>query len=162
MSVESVRKLFKENNLENLILYNETISDTVENAALALGCSPKQIAKTISFLIDEKPIVIVVSGDAKIDNSKYKRKFNKKAKMIPSNKVDDLTGYTPGGVCPFALKENVSVYLDISLKRFDIVYTGGGDKYNTIKVTIEQLEKYSNYIEWIDVCKNWNNHQTTT
>ena len=156
MSVESVRELFRKNNLEELVLYSEVISDTVENAANMLGCEPKQIAKTMSFILEDKPIVIVSSGEAKIDNSKYKTYFNNKAKMIPFEQVEELTGHIPGGISPFALKENVKVYLDISLKRFDIVYAGAGDEHNTVKVTIEQLEKFSNYIEWIDVCKNWN------
>lgn len=156
MSVESVRKLFKKDNLENLVLYSKIVSDTVENAAKLLGCEPSQIAKTMSFIVHDKPIVIVASGDAKIDNVKYKSIFNTKAKMIPFNEVEELTGHLPGGICPFALKENVSVYLDISLKRFDIVFTGGGDEHNTVKVNIEQLEKYSNYVKWVDVCKNWN------
>lgn len=153
MSVQSVRELFTKNNLESLVLYNEKISDTVENAAMLLGCEPKQIAKTISFIINDKPVIIVTSGDVKIDNAKYKNFFNSKAKMIPYEEVEKFTGHIPGGICPFGLKEDVKVYLDISLKRFDIVYTGGGDEHNTVKVTIEQLEKYSNYIEWIDVCK---------
>lgn len=156
MSVASVRELFRKNNLENLVLYSEDISDTVENAANLLGCEPKQIAKTMSFLVGDDPIVIVTSGDVKIDNSKYKNLFNTKAKMIPFVEVEKLTGHIPGGICPFALKKNVKVYLDISLKQFDVVYTGGGDDHNTVKVTIEQLERYSNYIEWIDVGKNPN------
>lgn len=156
MSVKSVRKLFKTNGLEDLVLYNEIVSDTVENAASLLGCEPKQIAKTMCFLIEDKPIVIVTSGDTKIDNSKYKNLFNIKAKMIPFDEVENFTGHKPGGVCPFALKENVEVYLDVSLKRFDYVYTGGGDEHNTVKVTISQLEEYSKYSNWIDVCKNLN------
>lgn len=156
MSVQGVRDLFKNNNLENLILYSEIISDTVENAAAMLGCEPKQIAKTMSFIVGDKYIVIVSAGDAKIDNSKYKKKFNVKAKLIPYDDVEKITGHKPGGICPFALNENIKVYLDISLKRFDIVYAGGGDEHNTVKVTIDQLEKFSNYCEWIDVCKNWN------
>ena len=155
MSVESVRELFKKENLENLVLYSEEISDTVENAAKLLGCKEEQIAKTMSFIVNDEPIAVVASGDAKIDNQKYKGYFNNKAIMIPYQEVEKLTGHMPGGICPFALKENVKVYLDISLKRFDIVYTGGGDEHNTVKVNIEQLEKYSNYIEWVDVCKNW-------
>lgn len=155
MSVESVRELFKKDGLGDLVLHSDVISDTVENAASLLGCEPKQIAKTMSFVIGDETVLIVTSGDAKIDNSKYKAKFNSKAKMVSSEEVERLTGHLPGGICPFGLKENVKVYLDESLKRFDIVYTGGGDSYNTVKVNLEQLEKYSNYIEWIDVCKNW-------
>lgn len=156
MSVKSVKDLFSKDNLEELVLYSEEVSDTVANAAMLLGCEEKQIAKTMSFLVDENPIVIVASGDSKIDNSKYKSYFNNKAKMIPFDQVEELTGHIPGGICPFALREGVKVYLDVSLNRFEIVYTGGGDEHNTVKVNIEQLQKYSNYIEWIDVCKGWN------
>ncbi|MBL7574580.1 Cys-tRNA(Pro) deacylase, prolyl-tRNA editing enzyme YbaK/EbsC [Peptoniphilus asaccharolyticus DSM 20463] len=155
MSVESVREVFKKDDLEDLVLHSDVISDTVENAASLLGCEPKQIAKTMSFVIGDETVLIVTSGDAKIDNPKYKAKFNSKAKMASFEDVERLTGHSPGGICPFGLKDNVKVYLDESLKRFDIVYTGGGDSYNTVKVNLEQLEKYSNYIEWIDVCKNW-------
>lgn len=156
MSVESVRELFKKDQLEDLVFYSEKISDTVENAARLLGCREEQIAKTMLFTVDNNPVVIVASGDAKIDNQKYKSYFNSKAIMIPYQEVEEVTGHIPGGICPFGLKDNVKVYLDRSLKRFDIVYTGGGDEHNTVKVNIEQLEKYSRYIEWVDVCKNWN------
>lgn len=155
MSVKSVRELFKEAGLEGLVLYNETVSDTVENAAALLKCQPAQIAKTMSFIVNDAPIVIAVSGDAKIDNGKYKAVFKTKAKMIPFQEVELLTGHIPGGICPFALKENVKVYLDISLKRFDLVYTGSGDEHNTVKVTIGQLEQFSAAQGWIDVCKDW-------
>ena len=155
MPVQNVKNLLVKNNLEELLLYSETVSDTVENAAELLGCEPKQIAKTMSFMIDDEPIVIVASGDAKIDNPKYKAVFNTKAKMIPYGEVEKLTGHLPGGLCPFALIENVKVYLDVSLKRFEIVFTGGGDEHHTVKVNIAQLEKLSNYVDWIDVCKNW-------
>lgn len=155
MSVESVREVFKKDGLEDLVLHSDVISDTVENAASLLGCEPKQIAKTMSFVIGDETVLIVTSGDAKIDNPKYKAKFNSKAKMASFEEVERLTGHLPGGICPFGLKDNVKVYLDESLKRFDIVYTGGGDAHNTVKVNIDQLEKYSNYVKWVDVCKNW-------
>lgn len=156
MSAQNVKDFFKSKNLEHLVLYNEIKSDTVENAATMLGCQPAQIGKTMSFLVDEKPIVIVSGGDAKIDNLKYRKLFGKKAKMIPFEEAEKITGHIPGGICPFALKEGIDVYLDISLKRFEIIYTGGGDEHNIVKVNINQLEEYSNYIKWIDVCKNWN------
>lgn len=156
MSYTKVKELFEKDNLGGVVRYSNEVSDTVENAAKMIGCEPKQIAKTMSFLVDEEPIVVVVAGDAKIDNSKYKAYFNYKAKMIPFDDVESLVGHTPGGICPFAVNPNVKVYLDISLKRFDIVYTGGGNENATVKVTIDQLEKYSNSNEWVDVCKNWN------
>ncbi len=155
MSVESVRRLFEEENLSDAILYSEVISDTVEHAAELIGCKPKEIAKTMSFLIDEDPIVIVTAGDAKIDNAKYKSRFGVKAKMIHYEDVERYTGHIPGGVSPFALKENVKVYLDVSLKRFEIVYAGAGDEHHTVKVTLEQLERLSTSCGWVDVCKDW-------
>ncbi|MDY2986003.1 MAG: YbaK/EbsC family protein [Peptoniphilus sp.] len=155
MSVESVREVFKRDGLEDLVLYSEVISHTVEDAASLIGCEPKQIAKSMSFINGEYIVLVIASGDAKIDNSKYKAEFTFKPKMLPFEDVEKFTGHLPGGICPFGLKEGVKVYLDESLKRFDIVYTGGGDAHNTVKVNIDQLEKYSNYIKWVDVCKNW-------
>ena len=140
MSVQSVRKLFCDAGLGDLVLYSEVISDTVENAAAMIGCEPRQIAKTMSFLLGDAAIVIVASGDAKIDNGKYKAEFGTKARMIPYAEVEGYTGHLPGGICPFALKENVAVFLDESLKRFDVVYTGGGDEHNTVKVTLPLLD----------------------
>lgn len=156
MSVKSVKDFFEKEKLEDLVIYNEEVSDTVENAAKLLNCKEAQIAKTMSFIVNDEPLVIVSGGDTKIDNAKYKDYFKVKAKMIPYEDVENLTGHLPGGICPFALNNNVKVYLDVSLKRFITVYTGGGDEHNVVKVTIKQLEKFSNYIEWIDVCKNWN------
>lgn len=155
MSVESVRKLFESQNLGELVHYSEVVSDTVENAASMIGCRPEQIAKTMSFLIGEQPMMVVASGDAKIDNSKYKAQFGTKAKMIPYDSVEHLTGHIPGGICPFACNEGVVVYLDESLKRFDVVYTGGGDEHNTVEVTIPLLERLSGFESWVDVCKGW-------
>ena len=156
MSVQSVRKIFEEAGLSDSLLYSDVVSDTVESSAELIGCEPKQIAKTMLFIIDEKPIAIVTSGDAKIDNKKYNNQFRTKAKMIHFDEVEKYSGHIPGGVSPFGMKDGVDLYLDISLKRFDIVYAGGGDEHNTVKCSINQLEKYSNYISWIDVCKNWN------
>lgn len=153
MSVESVKELFEKNGLAELVHYSETVSDTVENAAAMIGCKPEQIAKTMSFLIGDEAILIVSSGDAKIDNQKYKAAFATKAKMIPFDEAEKYTGHLPGGICPFAYKDGVKVYLDESLKRFDVVYTGGGDEHNTVEVTIPLLEKLSGYESWIDVCK---------
>ena len=129
-------------------------SATVEEAAKAVNCKEEEIAKTLSFLVEEKPIVIVIAGDKKIDNSKYKAEFHSKAKMIPLDNVEKLIGHEVGGVCPFGIKENIQVYLDISLKRFSIVYPACGSSNSAIKLTIEELEKISNYKKWIDVCKD--------
>lgn len=154
MSVESVQTLFAQANLKEAVLFSETVSDTVEHAAELLGCEPCQIAKTMAFLADDRALIIVASGDSKIDNGKFKAAFNTKAKMIPFGEVEAYTGHLPGGVCPFALKEPVPVWLDESLKRFDVVYTGGGDEHHTVRVTLPQLEALSRASGWIDVCKS--------
>lgn len=153
MSVESVKTLFENEGMGERFHFNEIISDTVQNAAEMIGCQPAQIAKTMSFIVNDEPIVIVTSGDVKIDNSKYKKTFSDKAKMIPFDNVEEATGHSPGGICPFACKPGVKVYLDESLKQFEIVYTGGGDEHHTVEVTLALLEKLSGYESWIDVCK---------
>ncbi len=153
MSVEKVKEYFKKFNMESRVQEFETSSATVELAAKALNCEPKRIAKTLSFKVDDKPILIVVAGDAKIDNAKYKAQFNKKATMLKFDEVEELIGHAVGGVCPFAINEGIDVYLDESLKRFDTVYPACGSSNSAIELTIEELEKYSNYISWIDVCK---------
>lgn len=153
MSVEKVREYFKKYNIEDRIQEFEESSATVELAAKALKCEPKRIAKTLSFKIDDKSILIVVAGDAKIDNSKYKAQFNKKAKMLTYDEVLNLIGHPVGGVCPFAINDGVEVYLDKSLKRFKTVYPACGSSNSAIELSIEELEKYSNYSSWVDVCK---------
>lgn len=153
MSKEAVKEYFKKYGIENRIQELEESSATVELAAKALGCEPERIAKTLSFKVEDKPILIVVAGDAKIDNTKYKVKFNTKAKMLNIEEVEELIGHKVGGVCPFAIKENVKVYLDSSLKRFDYVYPAAGSGNSAIKLSIEELEEYSNYSEWVDVSK---------
>ena len=156
MSVEKVREYFKKYNMDNRVQEFKESSATVELAAKAVGCEPERIAKTLSFKVDEQPILIVVAGDAKIDNSKYKSYFNKKAKMLTYEEVLELVGHPVGGVCPFAINEGVTVYLDESLKRFETVYPACGSSNSAIELSIEELETYSNYNSWIDVCKEWN------
>ena len=153
MSIDKVRNYFQEYNIEDNIIELSTSTATVKEAAESLGTEECRIAKSLSFIVEDKPIIIVVAGDAKIDNSKYKGYFHNKAKMIPFEKVNNLIGHNPGGVCPFAINEGVTVYLDESLKRFDYVYPACGSSNSAIKLTIEELEKYSNYTTWIDVCK---------
>lgn len=128
-------------------------SATVGEAAKAVGSSEGEIAKTLSFIVDEKPILIVVAGDCKIDNAKYKTFFHAKAKMIPFEDVENLIGHAVGGVCPFGINEGVDVYLDESLKRFEIVYPACGSSNSAVKLNIEELEKTSEFKCWIDVCK---------
>ena len=153
MSIEKVREYFKKNNIENRIKEFEVSSATVELAAKAVNCEPARIAKTLSFKINEKPILIVVAGDAKIDNHKYKERYGKKAKMLTHEEVLNLIGHPIGGVCPFAINDGVEVYLDESLKRFKTIYPACGSSNSAIELSIEELEKYSNYSSWVNVCK---------
>ncbi len=155
MSVEIVRKYFKENNIEKEILEFPVSSATVELAAQAVGVEPARIAKTLSFYTKEKDaaILIVTAGDMKIDNSKFKHFFGMKAKMLTKEDVEPLTGHAIGGVCPFGNPEHTSVYLDISLKRFDTVLPAAGGANTAAEMTCDELEKYSRSKEWIDVCK---------
>lgn len=155
MSFENVKKYFEEIEMDSKIIELKDSSATVEQAANALGCKPEHIAKTMSFKTKEGPILIVCAGDAKIDNKKYKSVFGQKAKMIPANEVEELIGHLPGGVCPFAIKENVKVYLGISLKRFEKVYPAAGNGHSAIELTIKELETISKADSWVDVCNNW-------
>lgn len=153
MAIENVKAFFKQYNMDTRIQEFEASSATVELAAAALNCEPERIAKTLSFMADGEAILVVTAGDAKIENKKFKGHFKTKAKMLSPDQVIDLVGHAIGGVCPFAVKKDVSVYLDISLKRFETVYPACGSSNSAIELTIEELEKYSGYIEWIDVCK---------
>ena len=154
MSIKKVKEYFKQFGIENKIIELEQSSATVELAAIALGCEGQRIAKTLSFLVEENPILIVAAGDAKIDNKKYRTFFNAKAKMITFEEVENYIGHSVGGVCPFAINENVKVYLDDSLKRFNTIFPACGSSNSAIELTNEELEKYSsNFISWVDVCK---------
>jgi prolyl-tRNA editing enzyme YbaK/EbsC (Cys-tRNA(Pro) deacylase) len=155
MAIEKVKEYFKQWDMEGKILEFDVSSATVELAAQAVGCEPKRIAKTLSFMVNEKVILIVVAGDARIDNSKYKTRLLTKAKMISPDEVMNLTGHGVGGVCPFGINDGVTVYLDESLKRFETVFPACGSSSSAIELTMVELEKYSNYFSWIDVCKGW-------
>ncbi len=155
MSLEKTRAYFKKWNMEDRILEFDESSATVELAAHAVGCEAKRIAKTLSFMVDEKPILIVVAGDARIDNKKYRKQFKAKANMIKADKVFDLIGYEVGGVCPFEVNENVVVYLDKSLKRFETVFPACGSSKSAVELSIDELEKHSGSKSWVDVCKEW-------
>ena len=139
--------------LEDRIMEFPVSSATVEEAAKAVGSSEAEIAKTLSFLVEEKPVLIVAAGDVRIHNAKYKAEFHTKAKMIPAEAVEILTGHAIGGVCPFGVNEGVEVYLDESLKRFSVIYPACGSSNSAVKLTIEELERTSQYKKWIDVCK---------
>ncbi|MBR5234505.1 MAG: YbaK/EbsC family protein [Clostridia bacterium] len=154
MSIERVREYFKGFGIEDRMLEFDVSSATVELAAQALGCEGKRIAKTLSFHVDGKVVLIVAAGDAKIDNSKYKGYFHVKAKMLSYDEAESLIGHAVGGVCPFAVNDNVEVYLDESLRRFETVYPAVGSSNSAIELTPDELEKYStNFVEWINVCK---------
>lgn len=155
MAVEKVKKYFEQFGIADKILMFDVSSATVELAAQAVGCESCRIAKTLSFSVDEKPILIVTAGDCKIDNPKYKAQFHQKAQMLPFEDVEKLTGHAVGGVCPFAINDGVQVYLDISLKRFKTVFPAAGSSNSAIELSIDELEKYSAYTQWIDVCKGW-------
>ena len=153
MAIDQVRSFFKEQGIEDRIQEFEVSSATVQLAAQALNCEPCRIAKTLSFMVDEKPILIVAAGDAKIDNPKYKAQFNTKAKMLSPEEAEMLVGHAVGGVCPFGINEGVTVYLDASLKRFETVFPACGSSNSAIELSIPELEKYSHFIQWIDVTK---------
>ncbi len=153
MAIERVREYFKGTGFEDKIMEFEISSATVELAAIAVGCEGARIAKTLSFMVDGAPILIVATGDAKIENPKYKAQFKTKAKMLTPDQATQLIGHSVGGVCPFGINEGVTVYLDSSLKRFETVFPACGSSNSAIELTIPQLEKLSNFKEWIDVCK---------
>lgn len=156
MSIEKVREYFKGYGIENRIQEFDVSSATVQLAAEALHCEPCRIAKTLSFMAGEKPVLIVAAGDARVDNKKYKARFETKAKMLTPDEAETLVGHAVGGVCPFAVNDGVTVYLDESLKRFKTVFPACGSSSSAIELTIDELEKYSAFTEWVDVCKDWN------
>ena len=153
MAIERVKAFFKERGMAERIQEFEVSSATVQLAAQALHCEPCRIAKTLSFLVDGKPILIVAAGDAKIDNPKYKTQFGTKAKMLTPEEVETLVGHAVGGVCPFGINDGVAVYLDESLKRFETVFPACGSSNSAIELTIPELEEYSGSGQWIDVTK---------
>ena len=156
MSIEMVRAYLKQFGAEERILEFDVSSATVELAAVAVGVEGARIAKSLSFKVEDQPIIIVVAGDAKVDNSAYKKQFHTKAKMLTHEEAHTLIGHDVGGVCPFALPENVKVYLDVSLKRFGTVFPAAGSDNSAIEFTCDELEKYSsNFQAWVDVCKGW-------
>lgn len=155
MSVERVREYFRRFGIEDRILEFETSSATVELAAQAVGCEPARIGKTLSFKLEEQPILILTAGDAKIDNGKYKARFGKKATMLKFEEVEPFIGHGVGGVCPFGIKEGVDVYLDVSLKRFESVYPAAGSENSAVEMTMDDLERYAESRGWVDVCKGW-------
>ena len=151
MSVNKVRDYFKKYKIDNKIQEFEVSSATVELAAKALNTEGKRIAKTMSFRLKDRYILIVLAGDAKVSNSKYKAYFHEKAHMLKFDEVEEIIGHPPGGVCPFGINEGIDVYLDESLKRFKTVFPACGSTNSAIELTLDELEKYSNSKEWIDI-----------
>ena len=153
MSLERAKTALEKKGLADHIIIPEHSSATVAEAAEALGCEPGMIAKTLSFLQDDRPVLILAEGMARIDNKKYKARFGCKAKMIPGDRVEELVGHDIGGVCPFGVNDGLRVYLDESLKLHDVVYPAAGTDHSAVRLTLEELELASGTDEWVDVCK---------
>ena len=156
MSIAAVREYFAQFGMADQVLEFETSSATVELAAQAVGVIPARIAKSLSFKVDGKAILIIAAGDAKVDNAKFKAHFHTKAKMLTPDEVTELIGHAIGGVCPFAIKEGVEVYLDESMRRFETVFPAAGSGNSAIQLTCDQMEQYAqNFVAWGDFCKGW-------
>ena len=153
MSVERVKEYLKRFGLDGRVIEFTVSSATVALAAEALHCEPGRIAKSLTFMVNGEPVMILASGDARIDNRKYKEEFGTKAKMLTPEEVKELIGHEVGGVCPFAVNEGVKVCLDKSLKKYDTVYPACGSSSSAIPLTIAELEKCSGYTKWVDVSK---------
>ena len=154
MAFEKAKAYLEKRGLADQIIETEHSSATVAAAAEALGCDEAMIAKTLSFLQDEQPVLILADGTARIDNRKYKDRFGCKARMIPAEQVGPLVGHEIGGVCPFGVNEGVKVYLDESLRRYETVYPAAGDDHSAVRLTIPELETCSEYTAWVDVCRD--------
>lgn len=157
MSLERVKSYFAQYGMQARVQELAVSSATVELAAQALHCEPKRIAKSLSFHLKHagRAVLVVAAGDAKIDNAKFKAYFGEKANMLPADEVHETIGHAVGGVCPFALKEGVEVYLDLSLKRFETVFPACGSSNSAIELSLQELEKYANATAWVDVSKGW-------
>lgn len=157
MSVANVREYLAGYGLADRVREFTVSSATVELAALAVGVEGARIGKTLSFKVNDQPILIVVAGDAKVDNAKYKHRFGVKAKMLTPEEAVEWIGHAVGGVCPFALPEDVKVYLDVSLRRFETVFPAAGSSASAVELSCEELERCcgANFADWVDVCKAW-------
>ena len=153
MSIEKAKAYLEEKGFLDHVIEFEASTATVAMAAEAVGVEPGRIAKTMSFLVGEEAILILIEGMSRVDNKKFKNTFHVKAKMIPYDQVEEWIGHAPGGVCPFGIKDGVKVYLDESLKRFDTVYPAAGNDHSAVKLTIAELEQASGAAGWVDVCK---------
>ncbi len=153
MAIEKAKKYLKEKGYLDRVIEPEVSTATVELAAAAIGVEPGRICKSLSFLLDDKPVLVLAEGMARVNNKKYKTQFGKKARMIPRDKVEEYIGHEAGGVCPFALNENVAVYLDESLKKWDVVYPAAGNDHSAVRLTLAELQEVCGAIGWVDVCE---------
>ena len=153
MSMSAAYACLKEKGYADRIIETEASSATVELAAQAVGVEPGMIAKTLSFLVEEKAVLIVTEGTARIDNRKFKDTFHTKARMIPGERVEELIGHPPGGVCPFGARREASVWLDQSLKKYEVVYPAAGNDHSAVRLTPQELEICADAAGWVDVCK---------
>ena len=159
MSLETAKEYLRSFGMEGRVLEFSQSSATVAEAARAAGTEPGRIAKTMSFYVGEEPVLILLAGDVKVDNHKYKEQFHTKAKRLPPEDLPEVVGHAMGGVCPFGIKPGVTVYLDESLKRFATVFPACGSSNSAIELTMQELEEYSGSKEWVDVCKGWEEEQ---
>ena len=155
MSQKRAENYLEQKGFLDHVIRLEASTATVAEAADALGVEPGMIAKTMSFLLDDQPILILTEGTARVENRKYKDTFHIKAKMIPFEEVEQWIGHAPGGVCPFGINDGVKVYLDESLRRFETVYPAAGDDHSAVKLTIPELEEVAGAVGWVDVCKEF-------
>ncbi|MCR5595533.1 MAG: YbaK/EbsC family protein [Lachnospiraceae bacterium] len=152
---QKVYDVLKSKGFENRITEHKETIDTVEHAAIQVGCSEAEIAKTLSFIVEGKPVIVVMAGDGRVNSSKFKAQFHTKPSMVPRDRVEELIGFLPGGVCPFGVATGIPIWLDISMKRFEYVHPAGGNEYTSVKLTPNELETASGAIGWCDVCKGW-------
>lgn len=152
---DKVFEFLKDRGFEQRITEHTETIDTVEHAAEQVKCTEAEIAKTLSFMVDGSPVIVVMAGDGRVNSSKFKAQFHTKPAMIPRDRVEELTGFQPGGVCPFAVKNGIPVWLDISMKRFEYVHPAGGNEYTSVSLTPEELMAVSGAEGWCDVCKGW-------
>ena len=152
---EKVYNWLKEKGFEDRIEQHTETIDTVEHAAKQVGCTEAQIAKTLSFIVDDKPVIIVMAGDGRVNSSKFKAQFHTKPSMVPRDQVKELIGFLPGGVCPFGIDKSIPVWLDVSMKRFDIIHPAGGNEFTSVRLSPTELEEASEATGWCDVCKGW-------
>ncbi|HCJ56267.1 MAG TPA: prolyl-tRNA editing protein [Clostridiaceae bacterium] len=152
MSIESVKKQFKDEGLPLEVIEMDTSTATVELAAAALGVEPARIAKTMAFRLKDRDILLLAKGDVKVDNRKFKDNFTEKPRFISLDDLEEATGHPAGGVCPFGLIKPLDIYLDESLKVFDYVFPAGGGANTAVKISVDYLAEVTKGV-WVDVCK---------